>query len=51
MKRRKTYAPPQSRVVMLTLEGLICAGSDVIQFPLTPITPDTTYVDGSPEAD
>lgn len=49
MKRRKTYAPPQSRVVMLTLEGMICAGSDVIQFPLNPITPlDTTDVDGPP---
>ncbi len=50
MKRRKTYAPPQSRVVMLKLEGMICLGTAVVlPGPINP--PDTTNVDGPPEAD
>ncbi len=45
MKRRKTYAPPQSRMVMLTLEGLICAGSKVTLEPVPITPPDTTGVE------
>lgn len=44
MKRRKTYAPPQSRMVMLTLEGFICVGSRV-DFVIPSESTDSTNVD------